>query len=87
MAAFGVAVSVGALVAIPGAVLVNQEWQIVATNVYSSDFQIDDRPISNATVMAYSLATAGLLALIGVASLIVGFRNGRNNRTCSAWQS
>lgn len=86
VAAFGMAVSVGAVVAIPGAVLVNQEWQIVPTSVYSSDFEINGRRVSNATVIGYSFLTAGLLISSGAVSALVGFRNWRaNNRTWAEW--
>ena len=73
--------SVSMLAAIPGVVLANQEWQIVPTDVYWSEFHIIDHPVSNSLLITYSFAIAGLLTFLGVSSLIVGFRNWRNNRT------
>jgi len=77
---FGLAVSVGAIAAIPAAVLLNQEWQLIPTNIYSSKFEINGRPISNAAVITYSCAIGGLLMLVGLLSAAFGFRNWRANK-------
>ncbi len=87
LVAFGLAVSAGAIAAIHCAVLINQEWQVFPTNGFASEFNVNGRPIANATVIAYSWATGVLLIFAGFVSVAVGFRNWRaNNKTLSDWQ-
>lgn len=73
------AIAAGANVAIPGILLINQEWQLVPTDRFLTGFEVAGREISNTTVVVFSLAMAVLLMTAGAVSATLGFRNSRAN--------
>ena len=65
----------GVLASVPAAVLLNQEWQVIPTNVYTSSIECNGVPIANRTVIGYSVTIAFALFAAGVVSGFVAARN------------
>jgi len=70
----------GVVTLLPAAVLLNQDWQIIPTDTYTSGIDFNGRAISNQAAITYSLTIGGFLILLGTVMGAFCVRNWRINR-------
>lgn len=70
----------GLLIAIPGIILLNQEWQIVQTNAQISYIEVAGRPLSITFVMRTSLIAGTCLIVGGDTFARFAVTNQRSNK-------
>jgi hypothetical protein len=75
---------VGFTIAIPGLLLLNQEWDLIPTRTEIFDVEMNGQSVSNAAAIRYFLGAGGALWCIATMLLAKSYLNWRHNRTVSA---
>lgn len=66
---------------LPVAVLLNQEWQLVPTTVFFSEFTVSGLALSSHALLRILIVSSGLLLVGSATSSWMGMRNAAVNRT------
>lgn len=77
----GLFLSIGGLFSVLGAVLLNQEWQVVPTYTEITDIEFEGRTISLVSVMRFSFVAAIVLLILGALLACVALQNRHHNKT------
>jgi hypothetical protein len=77
----GFAILVGILAFVPAAFLLNEQIQVIPTQISITEFEFNGRPVSPKTVVRYSIIAAGSFWFVAILCLAMAVRNLRLNRS------